>query len=384
MNNIENIDTKNKMEVAKTDKITSAKMLQSTKDLIDTLNLEGNQQEKLDTLVKGYKIYLEQAQGMAKEEVEGLDLTSELTVISKAIDAFVKGVESKTANYINDAVAINISNIEKDFSVKHSEFIKYLDEVKELAVSTQLESEEKAKEIEEFVSRVDKLNEKIEELNKENLELKKRNTEHEKDKKVNLNNIEKLKEEKNRLSIKLESKIVMLDEETLKNSRLNNTIIDYKSQVNRLNQDIKDKQKDIKNINEDNSKLEIKNKELEVSVAELKVKNSSLEEENQKMNDVKKEIFEKTEEITQLEKRNQTLENDLKEFNTLKIRNIELEGTVNALKAQNTALNATLNTINSTIDTIVKSRDEAEKRASNAENEIQKLLAKIKKLEKDN
>lgn len=381
MNNIENINIENRVEVAKTNKVTSAKMLKSTKDLIDELNLEGNQQEKLDALVKGYKVYLEEAQGIAKEEVEEFDLSGELCSITKALEGFVKIIESKVTNHISDAIAINVSNAEKDFSVKHSEFMKYLSEIKEHAISTQLESKEKAREIEEFISKINELNKKIEELNKEKAELEKKNSESIKNEQAYSNLLEKVKGEKDSISIKLESKKSLLDEETAKNYRLNTTVNEYKMQISRLNQDIKDKEKDVKVANENNNKLEVRNRELEVNLAELKTKNSSLLEENKEMNIIKKEMFEKTEEVVQLEKRNKVLENDLKEFNVLKVKNIELEGTANALKTQNKALSGTLNTINSTIDAIVKSRDEAEKKASSAENEIQKLLLRIKELE---
>ena len=69
MNNNIDIKNENKGTGAKEDKVTSAKMLQSTKNLIESLGLEGNQQEKLDTLAKGYKEFLEKAQGVAKTEV---------------------------------------------------------------------------------------------------------------------------------------------------------------------------------------------------------------------------------------------------------------------------------------------------------------------------
>ena len=67
------------------------------------------------------------------------------------------------------------------------------------------------------------------------------------------------------------------------------------------------------------------------------------------MNDIKKDIFEKTELVSKLEKRNELLESDLKELNVLKTKNVELEGTVKALESQSKLLETTLNAINTTI-----------------------------------
>ena len=74
------------------DKVTSAKIFQSTKDTIDTFNLKGNQQEKLDVLVKEYKRLLEQAEGTAKVEIVGLDLSDEFKNFAKELDVFVKKI----------------------------------------------------------------------------------------------------------------------------------------------------------------------------------------------------------------------------------------------------------------------------------------------------
>ena len=168
--NMENV-TVETVEEVKVDKITSAKMLQSTKDIIDTFNLKGNQQEKLDTLVKEYKKLLEQAEGTAKTEIVGLDLSSDFKNFAKELDIFVKTMEQKVNVYMNDTVATNVSNVEKDFKVLHNEFIKYLEETKVTALASETELEESKQKVAKLTSKIDELTNTVEKYKSENKEL---------------------------------------------------------------------------------------------------------------------------------------------------------------------------------------------------------------------
>lgn len=384
MNNNIDITNENKGTGAKEDKITSAKMLQSTKDIIESLNLEGNQQEKLDTLVKGYKRYLEEAKGVAKTEVTGLDLTDEFNAFTKQLDVFVKNLEVKTNTYMNNTIAINIANSEKDFRIVHDEFMNYLSEVKELAISSQSESEGKDVRIEELVSEVEKLDNTVKELKENNDKLTKENEKLDKGYINLLKKNNELTEDVKYANAKYEKEKSLRNTESDLNYKLKTDVKDLKEEIKEYKDTIKYKDAEIKVTVEKNNKLELKNKELEVSSTELTVKNSSLEEENKKLSAIKKEATEKTELIAQLEKRNQLLETDLKELNVLKVKNIELEGTVRTLEGQSKLLETTLNTINSTITSITESKIKAEERAIVLEEENKKLLKKLEELNKKN
>lgn len=209
---------------------------------------------------------------------------------------------------MNDTVVVNVSNIEKDFRIVHDEFMRYLRYVKELAVSSQIESEEKDIKIEELVSKVNEPNDTVKQLKENNDELIKGNE---------------------RLEIGYKSIFI-------KNNDLQEDVKHANAKYER--------EKSLRNIGSE-ANYKLKNKELEVSFAELTTKKSSLEEENKKMHNIKKEVAEKTELVTQLEKRNQLLKTELEELSTLKIRNIELEGTVKVLEAQSKLLENTLSAI---------------------------------------
>lgn len=380
-----NIDIKeNKGAVVKEDKVTSAKMLQSTKNLIESLGLEGNQQEKLDTLAKGYKEFLEKAQGVAKTEVVGLDLSGEFDSFSKELDVFMKKLEIKTNTYMNDTVAVNVSNIEKDFRIVHDEFMDYLNEVKGLAISSEKESEGKDAKIKELVSQVNELTGTAQELKENNDKLTKENEKLDKGYTNLLKKNNDLLEDVKCANAKYEREKSLRNTESDTNYKLKNDIKDLKEEIKDLKEDSKFKDTEIKVTVEKNNKLEIRNQELEVSIKELTTKNSLLEEDNKKMHDTKKEVSEKTELIAQLEKRNQLLETDLKELNVLKVKNIELEGTVKTLEGQSKLLETTLNTINSTITSITESKIKAEERAIALEEENKKLLKKLEELNKKN
>ena len=393
MENNTNIDVKNEnieqmvvekvSGVEKADKITSAKMLQSTKNIIESLNLEGNQQEKLDTLVKEYKKFLEQAQGVAKVEVVGLDLSDEFNAFSKELEVFIKKLELRTNSYMNDAVAVNVSNIEKDFKVVHDEFMRYLDEVKSIAVSSQKESEEKDLKIKELVSRVDELNDTVNQLQEHNSKLLEKNKSLDKGFSSLVVKNESLQDDLKYANAKLEKEksLRSIDSET--NYKLKNDIKDLKNEINEYKEQIRYKDTKIKVTIEEKNELEVKNKELEISLAELKTKNALLEEEDKKMCDTKKEVAEKTELVAQLEKRNQLLENDLKELNVLKVKNIELEGTVKVLESQSKLLENTLNVINNTVSSITDSKVKAEEKTNNLEIKNTQLIEENKKLLKE-
>ena len=380
MNNID-IKNENKGTGAKGDKVSSAKILESTKDIIKSLNLEGsNQQEQLDTLARGYKEFLDKAQGVAKAEVVGLDLSDEFNTFSKELDIFIKKLELKTNTYMSDTVAVNVSNIEKDFKVIHDEFMNYLAGVKEIALSSEKESEGKDAKIEELVSQVDELTGTVEELKKDKDKLTKENEKLDKGYINLLKKNNELAEDVKSANAKYEREKSLRNTESDVNYRLKVEVDDLKKDIKLYKEDIKLKDTQMKSIGEKNNKLEIRNQELEVSLAELTTKNNSLEEENKKLHDIKKEVAEKTELIAQLEKRNELLENDLKELNVLKSKNVELEGIIKALETQSKLLENTMNTINLTITSITESKIKAEERAVILEEENQKLLAELEKL----
>ncbi|MFR2570729.1 MAG: hypothetical protein ACLS90_05550 [Clostridia bacterium] len=380
MNNNIDITNENKGTGAKEDKVTSAKMLQSTKNLIESLGLEGNQQEKLDTLAKGYKEFLEKAQGVAKTEVVGLDLSNEFRDFSKELDVFIKKLELKTNTYMSDTIAINIANSEKDFRIVHDEFMNYLSEVKELAISSQSESEGKDVRIEELVSEVEKLDNTVKELKENNDKLTKENEKLDKGYTNLLKKNNDLLEDVKCANAKYEREKSLRNTESDTNYKLKNDIKDLKEEIKDLKEDSKFKDTEIKVTVEKNNKLEIRNQELEVSIKELTTKNSLLEEDNKKMHNTKKEASEKTELVAQLETRNKSLEEDLKEFNVLKSKNVELEGTIKALETQTKLLENTMNTINLTITSITESRVKAEEKAITLEEENKKLLKELEEL----
>mgnify|MGYP004518693193 FL=1 len=355
------------------DKISSAKIMESTKDIIKSLNLKGNQQEQLDIITRGYKRYLEEAQKVAKEEVFGLDLTDEFKDFSKGLDVFVKKLELKTNTYMNDTVAVNISNTEKEFKKTHQEFMNYLDEVKAVAISSEQEVEEKNSKIEELTLKVKELTSKVEGLEKENKDLETAVA-------VKQDKLDKERKEKYKVEHKLETKEVFLSDERLKITNLKTQILELESSKSSLKSDKKKLKEENQKLHEDNKNLEIRVKELELSNTELTAKNNSLEDTNKELSNAKKEVVEKTELATKLESRNKSLEEDLKELNELKSKNVELEGTIKALEMQSKLLETTLNTVNMTITSITESKIKAEEIAITLEQENKKLLEELEKL----
>ena len=369
---------------AKGDKISSAKIMESTKDIIKSLNLKGNQQEQLDIITRGYQRYLEEAQGVAKEEVAGLDLSNEFKDFSKQLDLFMKKLELKTNTYMSDTIAINIANSEKDFRIVHDEFMRYLEEVKEIAVSSEKESEGKDAKIEELVANVKKLNATINELKEDKEKWTKENKDLETAVAVKQDKLDKEQKERYKVEHKLETKESFLSEERLKVTNLKDKILELKNDKADLEEEKKKFGEENEGLKKDKKDLEVKLKELEVSLAELTVKNNSLEKDLKELSDAKKEVVEKTELATKLEVRNKSLETDLKELNTLKCKNIELEGTVKILEGQSKLLETTLNAINSTISSMTESKIKAEERAIKLEEENKKLLKKLEELNKKN
>lgn len=381
--NIEDVAVETVEKVVKADKITSAKMLQSTKDIIDTFNLEGNQQERLDTLVKEYKRLSEEAQKVAKEEVTQLDLSGEFATISKELDIFVKSIEQKINTYMDDTVATNVSNTEKEFKKTHNEFMRYLDEIREVAVTSENKLDDKNKEIEELVSKINELTDTVNSLKKDKEELIKENKDLITGIEVKEVMVQKERKEKYKSEDALDAKTRALANEKLKHSNTQDELNDLKSANFDLKASKKELKADNKRLEEENTNLQAKNKELEVSLAEINSKYISIEEENKQMQDIKKDIFGKTELIAQLEKRNELLENNLKELNVLKAKNVELEGTVKALESQSRLLETTLNTINATISSITDAKVVAEEKSTKLETENTRLADENSKLLKE-
>ena len=319
--NIEDVAVETVEEVVKVDKITSAKMLQSTKDIIDTFNLKGNQQEKLDSLVKEYKRLLEQAEGTAKAEVVGLDLSDEFQNFAKELDIFVKKIELKTNTHMNDTVTVNVSNVEKDFKVLHNEFIKYLEEAKAVAVASETELEESKQKIEELVLKVSELTDTVDELKNKNKEITDRYVKLDKDSTRLANKNADLLDSVASYSSKYENEKSSKNAQVENNNILKNEIRDLKESIKSYKTEIADNNVLLESISNKKSDLETENEKLRVANASLVEKNTQLEEDNMKMNDIKKAIFEKAELVAQLEKRNELLENDLKEKSTLKANN---------------------------------------------------------------
>ena len=380
--NIEDVAVETVEEVVKVDKITSAKMLQSTKDIIDTFNLKGNQQEKLDSLVKEYKRLLEQAEGTAKAEVVGLDLSDEFQNFAKELDIFVKKIELKTNTHMNDTVTVNVSNVEKDFKVLHNEFIKYLEEAKAVAVASETELEESKQKIEELVLKVSELTDTVDELKNKNKEITDRYLKLDKDSTRLANKNADLLDSVASYSSKYENEKSSKNAQVENNNILKNEIRDLKESIKSYKTEIADNNVLLESISNKKSDLETENEKLRVANASLVEKNTQLEEDNMKMNDIKKAIFEKAELVAQLEKRNELLENDLKELSSLKAKNVELEGTVKALESQSRLLETTLNTINTTISSITDAKVVAEEKATKLELDNVKLLKELEELKK--
>lgn len=365
-------------------KVTSSKIFQSTKDTIETLsNLKGNQQEKLDALVKHYKKLLEQAEGTAKVEVVGLDLSGDFKNFAKELDIFVKTMEQKVNVYMNDTVTVNVSNVEKDFKVLHNEFIKYLEETKATALASETELEESKQKVAELTSKIDELTNTVEKYKSENKELTDRYVKLDKDCTKLSNKNADLLDSVASYSSKYESEKSSKNAQIENNNILKDEIRDLKEAIKSYKEEISDNNSLLETISSKKSDLEAENEKLRVTNVSLAEKNNQLEEDNAKMNNIKKDIYEKTELVAQLEKRNQILENDLKELNTLKAKNVELEGTVKALESQSKLLETTLNTINSTISSITDAKVVAEEKSSKLEIENTKLVEENNNLLKE-
>lgn len=381
--NIEDVAVETVEEVVKVDKITSAKMLQSTKDIIDTFNLKGNQQEKLDTLVKEYKKLLEQAEGTAKTEIVGLDLSGDFKNFAKELDIFVKTMEQKVNVYMNDTVATNVSNTEKEFKIMHNEFIKYLEETQKVAVASETELEANKQKVAELTSKIDELTNTVEKYKSENKELTDRYVKLDKECTRLANKNADLLDSVASYSSKYENEKSSKNAQIENNNTLKNEIRDLKEAVKSYKEEIADNNSLLETISSKKSDLEVENEKLRVSNASLIEKNTQLEEDNMKMNDTKKDIFEKVELVSQLEKRNELLSNELKEFNALKAKNVELEGTIKALESQSKLLETTLNTINTTISSIADAKVVAEEKSSKLEIENTRLADENSKLLKE-
>lgn len=355
------------VEEVKIDKITSAKMLQSTKDIIDTFNLKGNQQEKLDSLVKDYRRLLEEAQGIVKEEVTGLDLSNEFNSFSKDLNIFVQTIEQKVNTYMNNTVAVNVSNTEKEFGVLHSEFMKYLEEVQSVAVASESELEENKQKVEELTIEVKELKTKNEELTSENAKL---NKEYTKLSNKNSDLLDSIASLNSKYENEKSSKNAQIENSNI----LKNEIRDLKETIISQKKELTDNKILLESIVDKKSDLEVKNEQLRVANTGLVEKNTQLEEDSKHIQDVKKELFEKVELVAQLERRNEILEKDLQELNTLKTKNMELEGSVKALEGQSKILETTLNTVNMTISSITDAKVNAEEKSTRLELENTRLV----------
>lgn len=380
-NNNMNIDnTIENME----DRVTSSKIFQSTKDTIDTLkNLKGNQQEKLDALVKEYKKLLEQAEGTAKTEVVGLDLSDEFQNFAKELDVFVKKIELKTNTHINDTVTVNVSNVEKDFKVLHNEFIKYLEETKATALASETELEESKQKVAELVAKVSELINMVDNLKSDNKELTDRYIKLDKDCTRLSNKNADLLDSVASYSSKYESEKSSKNAQIENNNILKDEIRDLKETIKSYKEEISDNNSLLETISSKKSDLEAENEKLRVANASLTEKNNQLEEDNAKMNDIKKDIFEKTELVSQLEKRTELLGKDLEKMNNLQSENTELKGTIKALESQSKLLENTLNTVNLTITSITESKVIAEEKSTRLELENAKLVEENNNLLKE-
>lgn len=244
LNNLEIINDEENKEVKKDifeDKITSAKILQSTKDMIETFNIKGNQQEKLDTLVKNYKKFLDEAHNNAKLDTVDLNLSNEFNNFSKELDVFIKKIELKVNKHLEDTIRINNSNLEKELNTKHNNFIKCLEEVKHSGDKNLLkENETLSNKNEELERENRKLLIQIEELNQK-VQVNKIKYEEERDvKNTLLENLNHLKKEipnsneileKNNEIAELKRK---LSEVNSHNSLLSNTLNNINNSISSL------------------------------------------------------------------------------------------------------------------------------------------------------
>ena len=77
-------------------------------------------------------------------------------------------MEHKVNTHMDNTVATNVSNVEKDFKALHNEFIKYLEETKAVAFASETELEENKQKIEELTSKIDELTNTVEKYKSEN------------------------------------------------------------------------------------------------------------------------------------------------------------------------------------------------------------------------
>ena len=385
-----NIDNKNEVVGAKNDRISSARIFESTIRLIENLNLEGkNKQEQLDYLAKEYKRLSDEAQNKAKEDINKLDLSSEFDSLIKKIEIFKNSIEDKTNEYIDSSVKVAVSNSVKDFEVMHEVFEKQVEDVRSVAVASQEVLNEKDRELNEKNKEIDSLNLTIEELNRRISEIKES-----RDNLVDYSsNLEdKYKKLENR-NTTLEESIVATNakletEKSLKNSeidkanRLRNNITDLEKEVEFYRDKISLKDAEVRTVMDKNGKLQARNEELEVQNTHFAKQNALLEEENKTLEDIRNNVAEKREEVAQLTKKAGMLENELKEFNLLKVENAELKGTIKALEAQSNTLETTLNVIQSTVSIMTEAKVKAEERAISLEGENSRLLKEIEELKK--
>lgn len=369
---------KKKGKKEKDSNLTTSKIFKSTKEVIDSLNLEGRQQEQLDYLANFYKEHLESGRRIVREDVKDLDLTDDFNSFNKELNAFIKSLEVKVNKYITNAIKVNVDNTEKEFNALHTEFINLLEDVKNSCNNQDSELKAKDEQIEELTNKVSGLNSALDKFKE--LENAYKKIEEEKINAVIENNelANELKKLKN--NYETDKNILVYKDNEIKTleSKIKFNEVEINTLLNK-NKDLKIQNEDLQTENENLLK---ENKALEVQNAHFAKQNALLEKENKEIQSLKNTVVEKEELVTQLNKKNELLNNDLKDLNALKIKNIELEGSIKVVENQSKLLESTLNTVNLTISSLAEAKVKAEEKAVRLEAENSRLLKEIEELKK--
>lgn len=297
-------------------KITTAKMLAGTKNILRELNVEGrNEQEKIDSIIRIYKEQVDAASGDVLGKVQNLDLTDDFKSISKDLNIFFKGVEQKVnklLQYNTDVIALNTQN---DFKKLHKQFLEYIDNAQITSLEVERELEEKKQEISIINKEISSLKAKEEDMKKSYEDINDRCS----------------KSEKERASIEQECDILKG-----KYSKVESSLKESESEK----QEIKTKL--------EGAKLDIR--KLETSLDELRNMNSLL----------KSEMIKKDAELSKLSEENKNIKELKEHVESLTKRNAELEAKLKSSEVSNSTLQTTLNTINTVISSTTEARVNAE------------------------
>lgn len=112
-------------------RVSTVKMLESTKEIINSLDLiDGNQQQKLDYLVRDYAKFIDEAKALKKEVIPEISLDKDIEYINATLNNYLKAIASKVNKHLEESIIASNRNIEREITKCHNAFIETTNELK--------------------------------------------------------------------------------------------------------------------------------------------------------------------------------------------------------------------------------------------------------------